>query len=217
MLLRWFIGILLLGCNLVSKASAQEAVAPVPSVSDRATTENLARMPRVAFVDIEVVLGQSRAIRSIMSSIDDELAQKSADIDQKRRQARRIQLSLEQQGAVLSDQERRKREQQAIDLLSEVDELEYRFEREVRDRQRDVVEPLLEQVILTIGDVGRRQEFDLIVRGEMVLYGRSAADLTPAVIEEIDKREEQLRESLMKAEKKEEEDNEDVETLPLLP
>jgi outer membrane protein len=148
---------------------------------------------RVGFVDIEIVLGESRAVRQIAGEIDEELGRRDQEIREKRRELQKLRLSLEQQGSVLSDEERARRQQQALALISDIDEAEYRFNREVRRKQSTVIEPMLEQVVKLIGEVGQREGFDLIVRGETVLWGGRSVDLTPTVIRELDQRTEQLR------------------------
>ncbi len=165
------------------------------ATSDTAT---LAAPSRVAFVDIELVLERSASVRKIMAELDSELAKESDAIDAKKQEARRLRLQLEQQNAVLSDEERATRRQKALDLLAEADELEFKFTRKVRETQRATVEPLLEQVIVYIGKVADRRGIDLVVRGEMVLYGRSTVDLTPQVIRELDTNFEELRAAAMK-------------------
>lgn len=191
---------------------------PVLAIAQSATSPTLARAeaPRIGFVDVELVLSSSRAIRSIMQDLDTDLAEEAARIDEKKREARGIRLSLEQQGSVLSEAERQKRQQQALDLVAEVDEMEFRFSRRLERTQRSTVEPLLEQVIYMIADVGEKEGFDLIVRGEMVLYGRATVDLTPAVIREVDGREKELRGRIFPAQP-EEETRTESEPLPMIP
>ncbi len=194
-------------------------MAPAAGFSQQPTspTQGLATAPRVGFVDIEIVLGSSQAIRNIMTGVDAELARLSSEIDRKEREVRRLRGSLQQQGSILSEAERQRRQQEALDLMSEVEEMDLQFRRRVRQAQQSTIDPLLEEVIRIIGEVGRDEGFDLIVRGEMVLYGRSTADLTPVVIQEIDKREEDLRERLQDAPDSSTDSRNDGSALPLLP
>lgn len=148
---------------------------------------------RVGFVDMEIVLGESVSVRRIMTEIDQELAAAEEEIGVKRREARRMRLALDQQGTVLSETERLRRQQEIIDLLAEVDEMTFRFDQRFRDAQRGAVEPLLVEVIRVVGEVARRDGYDLVVRGEMVLYGKETVDLTPSVIAALDGQEAELR------------------------
>jgi outer membrane protein len=153
---------------------------------------------RFGFVDVELVLAESQAIRLIVSEIDTELGRRDGEIRDKQRELQKLRLSLETQGSVLSQVEREKRQQQAVTLLSEVDEMEYRFDREVKRKQATVIEPLLEQVVRIVGEVGRRDGYDLIVRGETVLWGAKSVDLTPVIVRELDLQVDRLREAVQR-------------------
>jgi outer membrane protein len=177
------------------------AALPLMAQDDQVTsaTLSLSESPRVAFVDMERVLDSSEAITSIMAEVDDELAKESGKIDRLRLEARRLNLELEKQDLVLSDSERRRRQQEILDLMAESDELDYRFKRSVKEKQRTTIEPLLEEVLRLIADVARREKFDLVVRGEVVLYGNSSVDLTPLVIDQVNSEYEELRKKLFPA------------------
>lgn len=167
----------------------------LPTVSraqpDTATSTTL--HPRFGFVDVELVLAESKAIKTIVSEIDAELGKRDEEIRDKRRELQKLKLSLDAQGSVLSQAERERRQQQAVTLLSEIDELEYRFDREVKRKQAAIIEPLLEQVVRIVGEVGQREGYDLVVRGEMVLWGSKSVDLTPVIVRELDLQVDRLR------------------------
>jgi outer membrane protein len=169
-----------------------------PLAADSDTSPTLAQT-RFGFVDVELVLAESKAVRGIVEDTDASLAEQEKEVAEKKRELRRLRLSLEQQGPVLSDAERQKRQQQAVQVAEQIDELEYKFERSVRQKQVTVIEPILGEVLRTVGDVGRRDGFDLIVRGEMVLWGGKSVDLTPAVVKEVDARTERIRAAVQKA------------------
>ncbi len=174
---------------------------------------------KIGFVDLDVVIDRSKAVRQIISEVDGELAVDARFIEDRNRELRRLKLSLEQQSAALSDEERRVRQDKVLDLMNEIDEMEYRFQRTARQKQRRTIEPLLEQVMLMVAEVGEREGYDLIVRGELVLYGRQTVDLTPSVIAEMDKRVDELRATIFPkaAADKDEDEKAQPEPLPLIP
>jgi len=169
--------------------------APTPA-ADAPTTDTLP--VRFGFVDIELVLAESDAIRKIVAEIDEDLAKRDEAIRAKRRELSKLKLSLETQRAVLSQQERDRRQQAAVAMLTEIDEMEYRFDREVKRKQALVIEPMLEEVVKIVGEVGQRDGYDLIVRGEMVLWGAKSVDLTPVVVRELDLQIDRLRSKLQR-------------------
>ncbi|CAN5381893.1 hypothetical protein BH09SUM1_BH09SUM1_03170 [soil metagenome] len=154
---------------------------------------------KIGFVDIEVVLDSSSAVRTIVGEIDTQLGEEDRAIETKKRDLRKLRLSLDQQSSVLSESERAQRQQEAIDLMSAIEELDYKYQRSVKEKQRTTIEPLLTQVIKIIGEVGQRDGYDLIVRGEVVLWGRETVDMTPLIVQELDKRVEELRKAVRPA------------------
>jgi hypothetical protein len=92
----------------------------------------------------------------------------------------------------------------------------------VRLKQKATIEPLIDAVMRIVADVGAREGYDLIVRGELVLYGRQTVDLTPAIVAEMDKRVDELRALVLAPAPKAapapaEEKKETAEPLPLIP
>ncbi len=208
-----FLLVFLLNAILVASTSAQETVASDDAETSPALDQS---SMKVGFVDIEIAIGESQAIRKILGEIDEEMRKDGESIDSKKQEARRLRIMLERQGSVLSDEERQERQQQIIDLMAEIDELEYKFKRKIEQTERTTFMPLVEQVIRIVGDVGKNENFDLIVRGEMVLYGRARADLTPLVVEELDSRYEELREVMIPMGSKKPAE-EKPEVLPMIP
>lgn len=184
--------------RLLFTAALMLLLLPAPAqllVGDEATTPSLGgdRPLRVAFVDMDVVLQDSRAVWEALREVDEEMERREREITTKRRELRRLELRLEQQAAVLSEPERRRREQEIIDLAEELDEIEYRFSRDVREKEQTLIGPLRRMVLELVRDVARRENFDLVLNGELVLYGTDRVDLTMPVLELLDSRGEELR------------------------
>lgn len=179
-------------CLFLTPAMAQVLAADV------ATTPSMSpdRPQRVGFVDMDVVLQDSRAVWEVLREVDEEMERRERDITAKRRELRRLELRLEQQGGVLSEAERRRREQEIIALVEEIDEAEYRFSRDVREKEQTLIGPLRRMVLELVRDVARRENFDIVLNGEMVLYGTDPVDLTVPVLQLLDSKGDELRRAL---------------------
>lgn len=144
---------------------------------------------KIGFVDVELVIEQSRTIRKVLDRIDEELAADARGIDDLRREIRAMQLAFDEKARVVTDEERARQRDQLLEKRGALEERQSAFERKMKDRQARAVEPILDQVIRFISDVGAKDGYDLILRGEVVLYGRGSADITERVLREIDTRE----------------------------
>ena len=94
---------------------------------------------------------------------------------------------MERKEGVLAVSEQEKKQKEIQRLKNELDDLGYRAERKARELDATVFEPLMKRILFAIQDVAKEQKFDIILRGEAVLYGSSAADITDAVIEKLNR------------------------------
>ena len=184
-----FSALLTIALGTMAPVAAQPVAAPAAAKANVGAG-------KVGFVDLEVVLDSSKGVRTIVTEVDADLGEQSRQIDLKTAELQKIRRTLDEKSAVLSEAQRQERQDKAVEMLREIDEMEYKFRRAVRDKQRTTIEPLLEQVIRYTGDVAKREGYDLVVRGEVVLYGRESVDLTQLVIKELDARVPDLRKSV---------------------
>jgi outer membrane protein len=143
---------------------------------------------RIGFVDMDVVLQESRAVRERIDHIESALDARRREIERKTSEYRRLAEGLERQGSILTDEEKTNRRRRMQQLSSEIEDLRYEANKTLRASERGVIGPVLDAVMATVEEVGRREGFDLIVRGEAVLYGHDMTDLTQRVIDELDLR-----------------------------
>jgi len=147
---------------------------------------------KIGFVDLDMIFDQSRAIKAAIAVADADMDSRAKRLREVQRDFKAMQTRLDTQGSVMSDTERRRMQDEMGRMLDEVDELQFRLERDMRDRQRRTIDPVLKSVLVVVGDVGRREGFDMVLRGDVVLYGRNTTDLTGRVFEELDRRGDEL-------------------------
>src|SRR5690606_3905463 len=134
----------------------------------------------------------SRAIRKGMNQMDTELEAAAREIDLKQRDFRRLRFELDRQERILSQEERDRRQKELIALEQEISRMQFEMNQELQAKER-IVKPVLEKLMMIIADVAEREGYDLVLRGETVIYGSKSVDLTAAVVNEIDAREAEVR------------------------
>ena len=142
-----------------------------------------AQTTKVGYVDVDRVTRKAKAVNAAMDSVQSDIEDLQKQIDEKRRQIKELQSELERKEGVLAASEQEKKQKEIQRLKNELDDLGYRAERKARELDATVFEPLMKRILFAIQDVAKEQKFDIILRGEAVLYGSSAADITDAVIE----------------------------------
>lgn len=180
----------LVGLSILSPLAAQE---PTPPPTPEATSVASRPVPlppapaRVGFVDIELVIENSQALRKALDEIDRELAGDAKKIDELERQFRRDRLELDRQDRVLSPVSREERRAALNALQEDIDRRRFAMDQELRSRQRQI-EPVLEMIMEVVAQVAKRDGYDVVLRGEVVIYGQPSADLTDRIINELDAR-----------------------------
>src|SRR5690606_32730328 len=87
--------------------------------------------------------------------------------------------------------ERETRRTELLTMQDEINRLKFDFEQDLRAKER-VIEPVLEKIMNIVADVAERDGYDVVLRGEVVIYGRDSANLTDTVIKELDAREAEI-------------------------
>jgi len=178
----------------VGGGAAGANAAPASALSDTtATTATLAprppaSCPRVGFVDMDVVIQGSRAVQGHVRSLEAELEGKRDEIDRKLEEYRRLKEQLDRQQGFLNDEEKARRREELDRRRAEVEDLQYEANRTLRRSEGTLLAPVMEGILAVVEEIARREGFDLVVRGESVIYGAEAVNLTDRVIATLDAR-----------------------------
>jgi len=140
---------------------------------------------KIGFVDVEIIIEQSRAIRMGMDAMDKEMAGMARKIDAEERSFRQKRYDLDRQERILSNDERTKRREELAQIQEKIEELKFEFDQQLRIRERQI-EPVLELIMNKVADVAEEQGYDIVLRGEVVIYGKNTVDLTDDVTKELD-------------------------------
>jgi outer membrane protein len=147
----------------------------------------VARPSAVAFVDMQAILERSRAVSDVLDVMDKSMASEVRAIQEKEARFSSMRFDFERQQDLLSREEREKRRLELGRLNDEIERLKFDLDRKWRAGERQI-EPLIEKIMDVVADVAKREGYDVVVRGEIVIYGKDTSNLTARVIEELDSR-----------------------------
>jgi outer membrane protein len=159
----------------VSRSSSQEPPAPAPRTST------------MGFVDVQAIMERSRAVKEVLDIMDRAMADEVRVIQEKEAQFSSMRFEFERQADLLVREEREKRRLELGEMRDEIDRLKFELDRKWKAGERQI-EPLLEKIMEVVADVAVREGYELVVRGEVVIYGRESVNLTAAVVTELDAR-----------------------------
>jgi outer membrane protein len=156
-----------------------------------ASTAHAAEGLKLAFIDAQKVLDNTKAGKRAKETMEQFRDSRQKIIDLEESEIKRLQDDLARQGAVLSPEARRTKEEtlqrRFMDYQKKVGELT----KELQDKKKDVLEEFnkgLEEVVKRIAEKnGYTLVFDRNAEGGVLVYAQQSLDITDEVIKEYDK------------------------------
>ncbi len=140
---------------------------------------------KVGYVDVDRVTRKAKAVNQAMESVQSDIEDLQKQIDDKRQQIRDLEAEVQRSEGVVAASEIEKKRKELKKLRDELEDLAYRAERKARELDATVFEPLMKRILFEIQDVAKEKKYDIILRGEAVLYGTTGADITDDVIRKL--------------------------------
>jgi Skp family chaperone for outer membrane proteins len=143
--------------------------------------------PRVGIVDTKAIMTRSQTVQATVGEAEQALSQRREEIDRQMAAHERERQDLEQRRAVLSDEQIQEREQKIRQLDEQIQDLQYEANKELGRLSRELMSPQSDRIVGAIEHVARVEGYDLVLPTEIVLFQNGRADLTPLVIEWLDR------------------------------
>ncbi len=142
---------------------------------------------RLGYVDAARLLDEAPQAKDATNRLKDEFASREEEIAVAQDKIKRLEEGLQRDGAVMSEEERKK---QTLDILSrkrELRRMQDEFREDVNIRRNDAIGNLQALIKQTIEEIGSAQKFDLIFF-DGIAYANSALDITDQVLDGLKKR-----------------------------
>ena len=140
---------------------------------------------KVGFVDIDRVTAKSKSVNSLMSGMQGDFEKVQEELDGRRKAIADIEADIKRTEGVLSKDQQDKKRAEIAKLQSEAEDIEFKAQKQVRDVQQKVLEPLRRKIVTAIEEVAREQRYDLILTKEAVVFFLPTSDITDDVIKKL--------------------------------
>ncbi|PKO19498.1 hypothetical protein CVU37_03455 [candidate division BRC1 bacterium HGW-BRC1-1] len=140
---------------------------------------------KVGFVDIDRVTAKSKSVNSLMSGMQGDFEKVQQELDSRRQKIADIEADVKRTDGVLSKDQQDKKRGEIAKLQTEADDIEFKAQKQVRDVQQKVLEPLRRKIVTAIEEVAREQRYDLILTKEAVVFFLPTSDITDDVIKKL--------------------------------
>jgi len=145
---------------------------------------------KVGVVDPARVLSETNTGKKAKDSLSVFSKNRQALIEMDEKELRRMEEDFGRQASVLSPTAKREREEQFRRRVAEYQQKAGDMNREVQEKQKDVLEGFREKVGLVVGKVAKRLGLQVVIdkgKGGPTLYSEEGLDITGQVIDEFNR------------------------------
>jgi outer membrane protein len=168
-------------------ATAFALTAPATTRGGEAGSSSAQEPLRIGYVDLDRVAANSAMVKQRIDTVQQNLVAKQEKFQTMATELRELRRRLQQQASVLTAAQEENLKAQIRRLRDDMDKIEYDANKILSRTGRDVIEPVLDEVLAAVERVATAYKIDLVLRGDLVLYSSKRVDLTDAVVRELDR------------------------------
>ena len=145
---------------------------------------------KIGVVDAARVLNETNIGKKAKDSLNVFSKNRQALIEMDEKELRRMEEDFGRQASVLSPTAKKEREEQFRRRVAEYQQKAGDMNREVQEKQKDVLEGFREKVGLMVGNVSKRLGLQVVIdkgKGGPTLYSDEGLDITGQVIDEFNR------------------------------
>lgn len=150
-----------------------------------------ARLPaqaaqKIGFVDIDQVTEKAKFVKSMLGNLESSIGARQKSLEAKQDEYSKLRSQLAEKASA-SESEVDALRKQMKELQNQMDEETFQINRQLKKAESEQMGPAIDRILAVCKKIGAQDGYDLIVRGDMILFGSSAVDLTQKVIDTLDK------------------------------
>ena len=143
-----------------------------------------AQQSRIAFVDIERILGDAPQAKAAQVRLEEEFSPKDKDLAEQRRRFRDLEDRLVRDGRKMKRESRSAMESELREISRKIRLLEEEIDQELRVRRSQELSKFQSKIREVISEIARAERFDLVLTAGVV-YASKDADITAKVLDAL--------------------------------
>ena len=143
---------------------------------------------KIGVVDFQQVVEDSEPGKKFEAGMKAEGQQMEAEITKGKEELTALKEKLERESMVMSEKAKEEKQIEFNVKLSGLQKKQAQFRKDFVKKQRQGVGRLRRDVIEVSHEIGKKDKFDLIISKDALLYMDAGVDITPKVIQVINKR-----------------------------
>ncbi len=143
---------------------------------------------RIAIVNIDEIIARSSSIGEAVRRAEGTLRERQQQVDEKMEALRQSREDLARRRSVLGEEQIRAEEEKQLRLREEIQDLQHETNKELSRIQQQAMPPEVDRIMVAVREVALREGYDMVLTAEFVLFHSERVDLTPLVVQHLDRR-----------------------------
>lgn len=139
----------------------------------------------IAWVDLDKISRLAKPVQQVIEETEEAVKPHKETIEKKMSQLDVLRYTYEQQKSILSEEQRKTREKEILELQKEIEDLSNKINQQLGELEKEKLAPVYDRVMATIKKVAQRKGIKIVLTREMIVWGEPTLDITDAVINEL--------------------------------
>lgn len=144
---------------------------------------------KIGYANQEALLANMPGMSEVQQQLQKEARQQQQQLQKEQKQLQQKMQQYQQQQSLLSDSARAARERELRQQQEELQKSSQKRQQDLRERERELMQPLLEELQNAIETVSGQEDLDLVLRSQSLLdvdeNSSSVVNISPAVAQEL--------------------------------
>ena len=145
-----------------------------------------AQNAKIAFVDLQRVIRDSKAGKAAKASFESEIQRKQQIIESKRAQLERLRNDFVQQGPAMNETTRLQKAEEIERLDKELNRTRADFRDDLQKKDFELMQKIAKDLESILQSIGQSGGYTIILNMDALVYGQPSADITTQVIQAYD-------------------------------
>jgi len=149
---------------------------------------NAADVAKIGIVDIQRIMNTSDQGKSAQAQIKEQSDKMTETLKGKGAEIDELKAQIERDSMVMSKEKREEKEREFRIKLNDLKSLEKRYRGELQVMEKKLANELREQVLVIVGEIGKKEGYLLIINNFNVMYAPGSIDITDQLINQLNAR-----------------------------
>ncbi len=142
---------------------------------------------KIAVVNVQEAISQIPQAAALMQTLETEFKDEKAVIEQLQKDLTFEDENLKRNGSLMSEKEKKELQTKMAGLYQQYQVKVKEFQQKVAQRKNEETNKLLALVTQVVDNIAAKEDFDLVISKQAVVFSKPSTNITSKVVEQVSK------------------------------